>query len=90
MNNVKIARELVRIARELVGRSLYQPIIKKLLRSLGRDDIDPRHVEGFLRLEFKTLDSLSKSDIKRSMKSIILAIDSDPKSSEDLAKSYGL
>ena len=91
MNRHKIAKELVRLARELiVAKSMYEDTINGLLRQLRRTDIDPRHVEGYLRLDFGTLDHLSRGRFLKEMREIIPAIDADPKGAESLARSYGL
>ena len=91
MNRQKIAQELVAVAREMVaGKSMYDDVISSLLRQMGRSDIDPRHVEGYLRLDFNALDHLSRSRFLKEMKEIVPAIDADPRGAEQLAKSYGL
>jgi hypothetical protein len=40
--------------------SNYQAIIKSILEKLG-SDADPRHIEGFMRLEYSSLSHLPKS-----------------------------
>ena len=70
--------------------SPYHDIIMSDLRSFGRTDVNPSWVEAYLRLEFKTLDGLSKEDFRRAIREIIGVIDDDPDAARDLAKSYGL
>lgn len=66
---------------------MYQNIIKDLFPD---SEIDPRHVEGYLRLRFRTLDHLSRDDFEEECLSAMDAIDMDPKAAEELAQSYGL
>ena len=79
-----------KIAKLLSGRSVYENVIVPILVRLGRRDIDPRHVEAYLRLERGTLDSMSRHDFERIMPEIIDTIDADPITAEKLAKSEGL
>jgi hypothetical protein len=66
----------------------YQAIIHEMLA--GRD-YDPRHIEGFMRLQYSTLDHLSRDDFKREVEINILCIDEGgTEQAETLAKSYGL
>ena len=37
----------------------HQNTISKILKALNRTDIDPRHIEGYMRLQYSTLDHLS-------------------------------
>lgn len=67
--------------------TMYQNIIKDLFPD---EDVDPRHVEGYLRLRFGTLDHLSRDDLEEECLSAMDAIDMDPKAAEQLAQSYGL
>lgn len=67
---------------------MYQELIRKLLN--GRD-YDPRHIEAFIRLQYRTLDHLSEDDFKRELAIGIGCIDEGGKeAAEDLARSYGL
>jgi len=87
----RVARELVRMARELTAlRSMYDDIVTSTLRKLGRTDIDPRHAEAYLRLDFRTLDHLSRTRFLKEISRIIPIIDADPREAERLARSYGL
>jgi hypothetical protein len=66
----------------------YQAIIHEMLA--GRD-YDPRHIEGFMRLTYGTLDHLPREVFKNEVELNILCIDEGGKEqAETLAKSYGL
>lgn len=49
-------------------------------------------VEGYLRLQYKTLDHLSRADFRREYTKggISAAIDADPAAAVQLARSFGL
>jgi len=88
-----VARELVAVARMLAGRKApYHSVIAPILKRMGRDDVDPRHVEAYLRMESETgtLDSKSRSWFARIIPEIVETIDADPRMAERLADSYGL
>ena len=86
-----IARQLIKIAKELTASpSLYRKLILRELKKLGRTDIDPRHVEAWMRNEYGTLDGLSKSRFQDEVELSVDIIDADPKESEELARSFGL
>lgn len=40
-------------------KSPYYDRIAEILEKMGRSDVDPRHVEAGMRLQFSTLDHLS-------------------------------
>ena len=42
----------------------YQRGISDDLKSLGMSGIDPRHIEGYMRLEYSTLNGLSASQFR--------------------------
>jgi len=88
-----VARELVAVARMLAARRApYHNVIAPILKRMGRDDIDPRHVEAYLRMESDTgtLDSQSRSWFQRLVPEMVDTIDADPRMAERLADSYGL
>lgn len=70
----------------------YQTLISSILRSMGRANVDPRHVEAYMRLEQPsgTLDHLSRHQFARIVPVIVEAIDADLQAAEQLADSYGL
>lgn len=66
----------------------YQDLIRTLLK--GRD-YDPRHIEALMRLEYSTLDHLSREAFDREIKICTKVIDKIGKDeAEETAKSYGL
>ena len=64
-----------------------QSIVDKKLVPAG---IDPRHLEGFIRLQYATLGHLSWSDIKREIKIGLACIREDAALAERNAQSFGL
>ena len=69
--------------------SMYQKVLSETL------SVSPERallVEGYLRLQYGTLDHLSMEDFRREYTSggISRSIDEDPALAADLAKSYGL
>jgi hypothetical protein len=72
------------------GRTPYHNVIYPILQILKRTDIDPRHVEAYLRLESPTLDSWSREKFRRTIPAVIQVIDKNPRQAEELADSYGL
>jgi hypothetical protein len=69
---------------------MYRKLITEILASLGRPDVDPAHVEAFMRCEYRTLDHLSRAKFVKETKAAIPPIDSDKKLFEELAVSYGI
>jgi hypothetical protein len=71
--------------------SLYANIILGHLVKLGRSDIDPRHVEGYMRAEYGTLDHLGRAKFVREVVIAVACIDEGGRAqAEELAQSYGL
>jgi hypothetical protein len=74
----------------------YQDSIRESLARRGRTDIDPRHVEGWMRCEYGTLDALTRQQFSREIGLAIACIDASDVNeagqnvSEALAVSYGL
>jgi hypothetical protein len=69
----------------------YQGIIQARLVRLRRTDIDPRHVEGWMRLEHGTLDALTPRRFAREVQISVDCVDeAGIDRSEELAISYGL
>jgi len=69
---------------------MYATMIHEALMRLGRVDVDPLHVEAWMRLEHGTLDALSRSDFEEEVGIAVRCHDVDPKVSVELAESYGL
>jgi hypothetical protein len=54
-------------------------------------DVDPRHIEAWMRLEHGTLDGLSEQQFADAMSAALAAaIEAGPTESEALAASFGL
>jgi hypothetical protein len=72
-------------------RSLYAETISGILAKLGSPATDPRHVEGFIRLEHRTLDGLSRRDFAFEVEVALGCIaEGGVAEAEALAVSYGL
>jgi hypothetical protein len=72
-------------------KSPYFERIKGYLSLLNREQVDPRHVEAYMRLEHPTLDGLSALAFKKEVKVSIQCIDaSTPEGNEAAAQSFGL
>lgn len=66
----------------------YQKLIKELLKGA---DYDPRHIEALMRLQYSTLDHLTRDDFRREVALCKMCIDEMGKvAAEQTAKSYGL
>lgn len=71
--------------------SLYAEMIGVRLAGLGRSDVNPAHVEGWMRLEKGTLDNMSRDQFTDEVKMAVACIDaSTPAENDSLAASYGL
>lgn len=72
-------------------RSQYAPFIEQTLAIKGRTDLDPRHIEAWIRVEHSTLDWIS---CERFDSEVEIAIDcceqAGQRDSERLAVSYRL
>lgn len=69
----------------------YQVTIKEMLAKIGRDDIDPRHIEGLMRVGHGTLDGLDRAEFRREVKLCAKCLDElSAEEAEETAKSYGL
>jgi len=70
---------------------MYQGTIAKELARMGRTSIDPRHIEGFMRLEFGTLDHLCIERFREEVRIGVECVDvGGREEAERLAMSYGL
>lgn len=71
--------------------SIYRDLIRETLARLGRLGMDPRHVEAWMRLEYKTLDALGGPRWNRAVREAAECVEAAPRGeSESLALSYGL
>jgi hypothetical protein len=71
---------------EMARWTFYQRFIAERTR-----DVDPRHVEAWMRIEHPTLDGLSRQGfIDTRYAALAAALDAGPEESEALAASFGL
>lgn len=69
----------------------YQAMITMVAESMGRSDVDPRHIEGYMRVEHSTLDGLSSKQFRREVEIGIACVDADGYiNAERNARSFGL
>ncbi len=70
----------------------YEQLIREAMASAGRvGAADPRHVEGWMRLEHGCLDALSLAQFRAEVNVALRCIRACPLAhSESLARSYGL
>lgn len=69
----------------------YQKTIKDLLKKAGCPKMDPRHVEGYMRLRHGVLDSLSQGEFQAEVNIAIKAVqEGGTELAESNARSYGL
>lgn len=74
----------------MASRFYYQTIREELARQ-GFIGTDPRHVEGYMRLEHSTLDGLSKGQFRREVLIGALCVERDGEANAEAnAKSFGL
>jgi hypothetical protein len=70
---------------------VYNRWIQKALLALGRDDVDARHIEAYMRLEHPTLDGLSASQFSEEVLICVACVDADGReNAERCARSFGL
>lgn len=79
------ALELVHAKQRAEGYSGYQATIFQVV-----PDLDPRHVEAYMRLQYGTLDHLDRATFDREARTCAEAVRLAPSEAEELAKSYGL
>lgn len=71
--------------------SYYQEEISKILKKINHAEIDPRHVEGYMRLEHSTLDGLTVYQFRKEVFISIACIkEGGLDMAESNAKSFGL
>ena len=69
----------------------YQQMIREHLAAVGHLGVDPRWVEGWMRLEHGTLDALSARQFRAEVKTAAECVAASTAAvNEDLAASYGL
>lgn len=63
----------------------------ELISSIAPAEYDPRHIEGYMRLQYSTLDHLDRATFRREVKIAIGCIDEGGRDmAEANARSYGL
>lgn len=70
--------------------SLYSRLIAESLRRQGLAAVEPRLIEGWMRLECGTLDGLTHSQFDNEVSVAFACVQADGAGSERLARSYGL
>ena len=71
--------------------SIYQQFIREESAKMGFIGYDPRHIEAYIRLQYSTLDGLSRPEFLREIKIGIDCIKADGKeNAEKCAVSFGL
>ena len=70
---------------------MYQETIKKIATEQGRPDVDPRHIEAYMRLEHRTLDGLSRRQFTDEVELCIMCVDEvGTERAENCAASFNL
>lgn len=70
---------------------MYRHIISEWLARLGRPELDPRFVEAWIRIQYPTLDHLSRDEFGREVRTAIECIDlASHDDTAALADSFGL
>lgn len=70
---------------------MYQQMIREILAKIGRAEIDPRHIEAYMRLEHPTLDGLSATQLRREVAISVKCVDAAGLAeAEACAASFGL
>lgn len=71
--------------------TFYAAMISRVLHSMKRDDINPAHVEGYMRLQYGTLDHLDAVTFRREVAIGVECVDeAGIDRADELAMSYGL
>jgi hypothetical protein len=72
-------------------KSPYYEKIEQELARRGRPDLDPRHIESYIRLAHSTLDGLNEMQFRKEVTISMDCIKIDGlKNAESCAKSFGL
>jgi hypothetical protein len=78
-------------APKVVGRkSAYHAIIALSLARQHLGPVEPRLIEGWMRVQHSTLDGLDRASFDREVALGAACVNADPNGSEVLAQSYGL
>lgn len=75
----------------MTRRAPYHHVIAPMLARRGRLDVDPRHIEAFIRIEHPTLDHLDRQRFSNEVTIALLCVDEvGPAEAEQHALSAGL
>ena len=70
---------------------MYAAVIKEVLAETHPSlSIEPRLIEGYLRLKYGCLDALSREDFKKEILEIVEVVLQGRDEADELASSYGL
>jgi hypothetical protein len=70
---------------------MYQKSIKQIIDQIGRPEVDPRHVEGYMRIQHSTLDALSAKKFRSEVIVCVGCVDIDGiENAEKIAILFGL
>jgi hypothetical protein len=69
---------------------MYAQMIRVELARQGRVGLDPALIEGWMRLEYGTLDALSHYRFQQEVAAAAECVEADLSASQRLALSYGL
>lgn len=80
-----------RASEKVTKKTVYTDAIIERLVRMGRKEVDPRHVEAYMRLEHPTLDGLDRRQFTEEVKTAVACVDySTPEENESCAQSFGL
>lgn len=70
---------------------MYADLIKEIAVKQGHPDANPRWIEGYMRLEYPSLNGVSRDSFEREVVIGIACIEEGgPEQAEECAKSFGL
>ena len=70
---------------------MYTDLIKEIATEQGRPDANPRWIEAYIRLEYPSLNGVSRESFEREVAIGIACIDAaGPESAEECARSFGM
>lgn len=73
------------------GCVMYADLILEIAMEQGRPDANPRWIEAYMRLEYPSLNGVSRESFEREVKIAINCIDAlGPEKAEQCAQSFGL
>lgn len=78
------------VGRQAQRKSAYHTIIALSLVRQHLGPVDPRLIEGWMRVQYSTLDHLDRATFDREVALAAACVNADGAGSEQLATSYGL